>query len=312
MTRNQLSGAELNERCGLNKLATIVWTWNQEAQDLFQELRARLENLFHNAVAILPRCGLRTARAFAGSGFPGARPRLLQNFESYLKETNSGGKNAPELHQNPVAYFSASSFPRVAAISAGGLASFGHHTNPRATSISALWDQPVLPRGLFPAAIDTNNWQTEFYNLIQSAERAAGAGAEREGERLICNVEVNMETWRSRHGASTSARAVYLIDTNLPKTTSISAASRRGCMAATAPAHHAGTSARRRRRAAAGARSASSLVFHRTKPRGVSHAGADAREDAGSRNMPSAGRDEGALHFTTHTRWRPERPLFAP
>src|ERR1039457_6392839 len=56
MTRKPLSGAELNELvAGLNKLAhNLWWTWNQEAQDLFQELSPRAwQKLFHNAVAVL-------------------------------------------------------------------------------------------------------------------------------------------------------------------------------------------------------------------------------------------------------------------
>src|ERR1051326_3978924 len=40
---------------GLNKLArNLWWTWDQEAQELFQELSPRgWQNLYHNAVAIL-------------------------------------------------------------------------------------------------------------------------------------------------------------------------------------------------------------------------------------------------------------------
>ena len=40
---------------GLNKLArNLWWSWDQEAQDLFQELSPRgWQNLYHNAAAIL-------------------------------------------------------------------------------------------------------------------------------------------------------------------------------------------------------------------------------------------------------------------
>ncbi len=40
---------------GLNKLAhNLWWTWDQEAQELFQELSPRgWQNLYHNAVAVL-------------------------------------------------------------------------------------------------------------------------------------------------------------------------------------------------------------------------------------------------------------------
>ena len=40
---------------GLNRLArNLRWTWNQDAQDLFEDLSPRAwQNLFHNAVAVL-------------------------------------------------------------------------------------------------------------------------------------------------------------------------------------------------------------------------------------------------------------------
>ncbi len=56
MTKKPLTSAELDELMrGLNKLAhNLWWTWDQEAQEVFQELSPRgWMNLYHNAVAIL-------------------------------------------------------------------------------------------------------------------------------------------------------------------------------------------------------------------------------------------------------------------
>ncbi len=56
MATKPLSSEELNQLVnGLNKLArNLWWTWDQEAQELFQELSPRgWQNLYHNAVAIL-------------------------------------------------------------------------------------------------------------------------------------------------------------------------------------------------------------------------------------------------------------------
>ncbi len=56
MTKKALTSEELRElTVGLNKLArNLWWTWNQEAQDIFQELSPRgWQNLYHNAVAVL-------------------------------------------------------------------------------------------------------------------------------------------------------------------------------------------------------------------------------------------------------------------
>ena len=56
MATKPLSAEQLTQLVnGLNKLArNLWWTWDQEAQELFQELSPRSwQNLYHNAVAIL-------------------------------------------------------------------------------------------------------------------------------------------------------------------------------------------------------------------------------------------------------------------
>jgi starch phosphorylase len=56
MAKKPLTGEELTElTTGLNKVArNLWWTWNQGAQEIFQELSPRgWQNLYHNAVAIL-------------------------------------------------------------------------------------------------------------------------------------------------------------------------------------------------------------------------------------------------------------------
>ena len=226
MTRKPLSGAELNELvAGLNKLAhNLWWTWNQEAQDLFQELSPRgWQNLFHNAVAILREVSDYELRVhLQEAGFQEHARAVLQNFESYLKETNTWGrKNAPELHQNPVAYFSAEfGFHESLPISAGGLGILsGDHTKSASDlDLGFVGISLFYREGYFQQAIDTNNWQTEFYNLINPQNVPLEPVLNAEGERLICNVEVNMENvafqaWRVNVGRV----PVYLLDTNLPE-----------------------------------------------------------------------------------------------
>ena len=56
MSKKPLTPSELTELiAGLNRLArNLWWTWNQESQEIFQELSPRgWQNLYHNAVAIL-------------------------------------------------------------------------------------------------------------------------------------------------------------------------------------------------------------------------------------------------------------------
>src|SRR6266478_8647699 len=102
MTKQPLTTEELIElTTGLHKLArNLWWTWDQGAQDIFQELSPRgWQNLYHNAVAILREVSdyeLRVRlqdRAFA------RRVRdVLQYFDAYLKEKETwGSKHAPAL-----------------------------------------------------------------------------------------------------------------------------------------------------------------------------------------------------------------------
>jgi starch phosphorylase len=226
MTRKPLTGAELNELvAGLNKLAhNLWWTWDQEAQDLFQELSPRAwQNLFHNAVAILREVSDYELRVhLQETGFQARARAVLGRFESYLNEKDTWEhKNAPELHDNPVAYFSAEfGFHESLPISAGGLGILsGDHTKSASDlGLGFVGISLFYREGYFQQAIDGNNWQTEFYNLIHPQNVPVEPVLNAEGGRLVCSVEVNMENvafqaWRVNVGRV----PVYLLDANLPE-----------------------------------------------------------------------------------------------
>src|SRR3982751_4545179 len=112
MTKQPLSSAELTDlTTGLHKLArNLWWTWDQGAQDIFQELSPRgWQNLYHNAVAILHEVSeyeLRVRLQFPD--FAGRVRLVLKAFESYMNEKLTWGQqHAPSLKAKPVAYFSA-------------------------------------------------------------------------------------------------------------------------------------------------------------------------------------------------------------
>ncbi len=224
MTRKPLTGAELNELvAGLNKLAhNLWWTWDQEAQDLFQELSPRAwQNLYHNAVAVLREVSDYELRVhLQEADFLQHARSVLHNFEAYLSDKSTWGhKNAPELHKNPVAYFSAEfGFHETLPISAGGLGILAgdHAKSASDLGLGFVGISLFYREGYFQQAIDGNNWQTEFYNLINPENVPIEPVLNSEGERLICNVEINMENvafqvWRINIGRV----PVYLLDTNL-------------------------------------------------------------------------------------------------
>src|SRR5262245_51096544 len=111
---------------GLHKVAhNLWWTWNQDAQEVFQELSPRgWQNLYHNAVAILHEVSDYELRVrLQDTEFCQKVRGVLEQFDRYMKEPNTWGKkNAPELKKNPVAYFSAEfGFHETLPIAAGGL-----------------------------------------------------------------------------------------------------------------------------------------------------------------------------------------------
>ncbi len=226
MTRKPLTGAELNELvAGLNKLAhNLWWTWDQEAQDLFQELSPRAwQNLYHNAVAVLREVSDYELRVhLQETGFLRRARSVLHNFDTYLNDQATWGhKNAPELHRNPVAYFSAEfGFHETLPISAGGLGILAgdHAKSASDLGLGFVGISLFYREGYFQQAIDTNNWQTEYYNLIHPENVPLEPVFNSEGERLVGTVEINMENvsfqvWRINVGRV----PVYLIDTNLPE-----------------------------------------------------------------------------------------------
>src|SRR5580692_865421 len=102
MTRQPLAAAELNELvAGLKKLSrNIWWCWNQEAQDLFQELSPRAwQNLYHNAAAVLHEVSDYELRVhLQDADFERQVRNVLRDFDAYLKKNDTWGHvHAPAL-----------------------------------------------------------------------------------------------------------------------------------------------------------------------------------------------------------------------
>jgi len=103
----------------------LWWCWDQEAQDFFYELTPRgWQNLYHNPVAVLREVSDQELRARLQDDHFAARARaVLNDFNAYISDNKTWAHHhAPELHKNPVAYFSAEfGFHESLPISAGGL-----------------------------------------------------------------------------------------------------------------------------------------------------------------------------------------------
>ena len=169
MTKEEVS--ELVD--GLNKLArNLWWTWDQEAQDIFQELSPRgWQNLYHNAVAILHEVSDYELRVRLQDPEFAERVReVLGAFAKYMNDKLTyGHQHAPNLLTAPVAYFSAEfGFHETLPIAAGGLGMLaGDHTKSASDlGLGFVGISLFYREGYFQQAIDANNWQTEYYTLL--------------------------------------------------------------------------------------------------------------------------------------------------
>ncbi|MFZ0825848.1 MAG: alpha-glucan family phosphorylase [Verrucomicrobiia bacterium] len=223
--KKPLSGTELLELvAGLNKLSrNLWWSWDQQAQDLFQELSPRgWQNLYHNAAAILHEVSEYELRVrLQDADFEQRARAVLRDFDAYLgSKTTWGHLNAPSLFQNPVAYFSAEfGFHESLPISAGGLGILAgdHAKSASDLGLGFVGVGLFYREGYFQQAIDSNNWQTEFYNLVDPQNVPLEAVLDADGQPLVLDVEIDMnrvyyKAWRVNVGRV----PVYLLDANHP------------------------------------------------------------------------------------------------
>src|SRR6266699_1109553 len=226
MTKKPLTSAELDELMrGLNKLAhNLWWTWDQEAQEVFQELSPRgWMNLYHNAVAILHEVSTYELRVRLQDPDFAVRVReALAWFGNYLEDKQTWGhKNAPALLKNPVAYFSAEfGFHETLPIAAGGLGILAgdHAKSASDLGIGFVGISLFYREGYFQQSIDANNWQTEYYTLLNPKNLPLEPVLTEKGEQLVCHVDIGMnqvafQAWRVNVGRV----PVYLLDTNRPE-----------------------------------------------------------------------------------------------
>ena len=226
MTLTPLSSSELTELIhGLNRLAhNLWWTWNQEAQEIFQKLSPRAwQNLYHNAVAVLHEVSdmeLRTR--LQDPGFAQEVRRVLDQFEAYLQAPDTwAAEQASQLQEKPIAYFSAEfGLSETLPIAAGGLGVLaGDHAKSASdlglpfVGISLFYRQ-----GYFMQAINDENWQTEYYSMLNPKNLPMEPVLDAKGEPLTCMVQiatsqVRFKVWRVNVGRI----PLYLMDTNLPE-----------------------------------------------------------------------------------------------
>jgi len=226
MSNKSLSGKELTELTGgLHRLArNLWWTWNQEAQELFAELSPRCwQNQYHNAVAVLREVSeyeLRTR--LQDKEFAGRVREVIQKFEDYIHEKNTWAhRNAAPLLTAPIAYFSAEfGFHETLPIAAGGLGILaGDHTKAASDLGIGFYGISLFYReGYFQQQINSENWQTEYYNLLNPRNLPMEPVLDANGEPLALMVEIAMsQVWFQAWKVNVGRTTVLLIDSNRPE-----------------------------------------------------------------------------------------------
>ena len=201
----------------------LWWTWNPQAQDIFQELSPLVwERSNHSALEVLHEVSPTELSARLHDPELQKRVhRVLEDFESYMASSDTWSSHHARKLSNPVAYFSAEfglheSLP----IYSGGLGILsGDHTKSASDlGIPFIGISLFYRNGYFQQHIGPEGWQQESYPVYDPVRLPLELVTREEGGRLLNSVEIGHSTiyfqaWRLRVGRAT----IYLLDTNLPE-----------------------------------------------------------------------------------------------
>src|ERR1044071_1945400 len=196
MSKKPLTSEELTDlTVRLQKVArNLWWTWAQEAQELFSELSPRgWQNLYHNAVAILREVSDYELRVrLQDYEFAERVRQVIREFDAYMSDKNTWGKqHAAQLHKNPVAYFSAEfGFHETLPITAGGLGILAgdHAKSASDLDLGFVGISLFYREGYFQQTFDANNWQTEYYTLLNPKNLPIEPVLNAKGEAVVCQI----------------------------------------------------------------------------------------------------------------------------
>lgn len=206
----------------------LWWTWNQECQEIFQELSPRgWQDLYHNAVAVLQDISEYELRTRLRDPVLARKVRgVLSDFETYMDQKDTWAfRNAPALVENHVAYFTAEyGFHETLPIAAGGLGilSGDYARSSSDLGINLVGISLFYREGYFQQAINSDNWQTEYFLPLRPDLLPLEPVLNAEGKRYLGEVEINLsqvyfQAWKVNVGRC----PVYLLDSNRPENESL-------------------------------------------------------------------------------------------
>ena len=201
----------------------LWWTWNPEAQVVFQELSPLVwERSNHNAIQVLKEVSSTELHArLHDPNFLKKVHVALEEFEGYVNDHATWAHHHASSLKQPVAYFSAEfglheSLP----IYSGGLGILsGDHTKSASDlGIPFIGIGLFYRNGYFQQRIGPDGWQQELYPPQSPEHLPLELVTLSEGGRLLNSVDIGhstvyFQTWKLAVGRA----VVYLLDTHLPE-----------------------------------------------------------------------------------------------
>jgi glycogen phosphorylase len=209
---------------GLRGVAhNLWWSWNFEAQSVFNELAPRLwDTSNHNPSVLLAEISEQEILArLANKEFALRVHKVIKNFSAYMKQTQTWASTHAKSLKHPVAYFSAEfGFHESLRTYSGGLGILaGDHTKSASDlGVPFIGITLFYRQGYFEQRLGVEGWQQEQYVTADTHKLPIEMITDSHGNPLLVSVQigfsiVKVAAWKLMVGRST----LYMLDTNLPQ-----------------------------------------------------------------------------------------------
>ncbi len=200
----------------------LWWSWDTESKELFKSLSPLLwERVNHNPVELLRHISSEELESRCVCEFEHRIAHVSRRFEEYLSEKNTwAAAHAPELVENPVAYFSAEfGIHESLRIYSGGLGILAgdHLKSASDLGINFIGISLFYREGYFRQYLNHDGWQVEDYPMQYPESLPIEKVTTKDGKDLIIEITIAQSTvyaqaWVVKVGRAT----LFLLDTNIP------------------------------------------------------------------------------------------------
>jgi len=207
----------------LGKVAyNLWWTWNPDAQRLFQSIDTNLwERCEHNPIRFLRQVGrARLNDLIRDRYFLDYYDRILRAFDEYMQPKDTWlTRNHPEYRHCPIAYFSTEfGLHETLPIYAGGLGvlSGDHIKGASDLGLPMVAIGFLYTQGYFSQKISEDGWQEARYHTLKFEELPVLPLVDADGKPVTISVELpGREVLAKLWEVHVGRLPLYLLDTNV-------------------------------------------------------------------------------------------------